>query len=369
MQEEGVVRRTATFARAARCYWLEIFPLTRRELSYWRRRAAAIPDPALRRDALFTLRTKWGHSEGAAAFAVLVPRPHRKDFVRMAIAYELMVDYLDTTSERTADDPFGNTLRLHLALPAALALEAPRDDYYSSHPHCDDGGYLSAHIAACREIVVSLPSLPMVWEEVRRLPGLYAEAQGFTHAAALGLDESSRAKLTLAEAFRHRELRWGEIVAAGGSTMTVFALLAAATTPAITEHDAQLIGSAYYPWPSALHILLDGLVDRTLDRVTDQPNQLGHYASDEEAAERLTLIASESLRLAADLPQGELHTMILAGMGGYYLAHPEAWEPESREISRGVLEALGPLAKAALLVHRLRRGPSNIPKLPGWLAP
>ena len=68
---------TMTFADAARCYWLEIFPFARRELREWRRRAEAIPEPGLRRDALLALQTKSGNAEGLAAFAVLAPRERR----------------------------------------------------------------------------------------------------------------------------------------------------------------------------------------------------------------------------------------------------------------------------------------------------
>jgi tetraprenyl-beta-curcumene synthase len=351
----GVLRQGLVFASTARCYWLEIFPLTRRELGYWRRRALVIPDPRLRRDALHTQQTKWGHSEGAAAFAVLVPRARRRSFVRMAIAYELMIDYLDTTSERSVADPFANTLWLHRAMDAALALEPMASDYYASHPHRDDGGYLEAHISVCSEIAKSLPARPAVAEELRRLLALYAEAQGLFHSSERGRDDMPRARRTLAQASRCESLRLGEVVAAGGSSLPVLALLAAAAGGPLSEHDARRVCSAYYPWVAALHISLDGVVDRAADRATGRANQIDHYASEEEAVARLAYLASESLRVG-DLPQGELHTLLLAGMVGYYLAHPEAWEPGRREISAGVLEAIGAPAKAALFVHRLRQG-------------
>ena len=69
----STIGRAVTFAGAARCYWLEIFPFARRELREWRRRAEAIPEPGLRRDALLALQAKGGNAEGLAAFAVLAP--------------------------------------------------------------------------------------------------------------------------------------------------------------------------------------------------------------------------------------------------------------------------------------------------------
>ena len=96
----STIGRAATFAGAARSYWLGIFPVARRELRGWRRRAAAIPEPGLRRDALFALQTKSGNAEGLAAYAVLAQGRHRRAVVRALIAYQTTLDYLDSLTER-----------------------------------------------------------------------------------------------------------------------------------------------------------------------------------------------------------------------------------------------------------------------------
>jgi tetraprenyl-beta-curcumene synthase len=354
----GTRRQALVFARAAHSYWLDVFPATRRELRRWRDRAESIPDPKLREDALFTLRTKWGHSEGAAAFAVLAPRAYRRRVVRMAIAYQVMIDYLDTISELPLDDPGGNTLQLHRALYAAVSPKSPLgdDDYYALHPYSEDGGFLAAQIADCREVFMSLPGCEAVAETALRFATLYAEAQGICHASEAGREEPADAECTRIEAKRYPELQWGEMIAAGASSLPVLAVIVAAASSRSSEQEVESLSSAYYPWSSALHILLHGLVDQAADKANDQFNQLNHYRSKEEAAERLTLIASRAQRLVSDLQQGELHAAILAGMGSYYLAPPQVWEPEDAEISRGALSSLGPLAKPALLVHRVRRG-------------
>jgi tetraprenyl-beta-curcumene synthase len=344
------------FSRAARVYWLEIFPAARRELRAWRLRAEAIPDRALRRQAGEALRAKAGHSEGAAAFATLVSRPYRRHFVRLAIAYQTMVDYLDTISELPAEDPFANTVRLHGALLSALDLEsAPDDDYYELSPCGDDGNYLAAHVAVCREALASLPSRLAVADGLRRFASLYIEAEGLCHAIEFGQEKTAAAESTLVEAKRWRELQWGELIAASSSSLPALALMAAAAAPTMSKAQGELLGSAYYPWTSALHVLLDGLVDQTEDRFNGQFNQLGHYRSTEETAERLALIASRARQLVCALPDADMHAALLAGMGGYYLAPPHAWEGLNAEVSRGVLESLGPLARPALLVHRIRR--------------
>lgn len=335
--------------------------MVRRERKRWHARAMAIPDPALREDALHTQQTKWGHSEGAAAFAVLVPRAHRSSMVRMVIAYELMIDYLDTTSERPADDLFANNLRLHEALDAALAVEGVDDSFYELHPHRDDGGYLSDHVATCRAAFVALPSFEAIAPAAQRSARLYAESQSLHHAHLFTEDGIhpegiARARTTEEEVSRNPDLLWWELLAAGGSSLPVFSLMAAATRPSVTEEEAEEIRTAYYPCASALHILLDGLVDWSADRADGAPNQIDHYGSAADASNRLRLLAREARGSLSALPMGEMHTTILDGLGGYYLSPPHVWEPESREIASGVFASLGPMVKPAWAVHRIRHG-------------
>jgi len=73
--EHGFAQRLAlagTFVCAALRYWLLVFPRTCIELRRWRRRAAQISDPLLRRAALVAL-GKRANIEGAAAFAAVMP--------------------------------------------------------------------------------------------------------------------------------------------------------------------------------------------------------------------------------------------------------------------------------------------------------
>lgn len=355
----GTTRRTGVFASAAWRYWREIFPLVRRELTYWRRRAAAIPDPVLRRDALFTHHTKSRNSEGAAAYGILVPRVHLRSAVRGIVAFELMLDYLDTISEQPVVDPLANGLQLHRAFDNAVAVDAALDDYYAFHPQRDDGGYLKAQVVACQEALTQLPSYAAVADALRRSAALSGQAQSFSHAVDLGLDKSeieAWARDGITEAQFGSDLRWWEIAAAGSSSLPVVVLIASAANPMLSEDDLARIEGAYSPWIAALSSLLDCLVDLADDDEAGQPNHLRRYSSEEEVAERLGWIASESLRLTSDLPQNDLHELVLAGIGGYYLASRGTWEPERERISLQVLEGLGRFASPALAVHCIRQG-------------
>lgn len=358
----------STFAAAARAYWLEIFPQTRRERRAWRVRALQIPDPRLRGYALHSVDRKWAHSEGAAAFALLAPRRLRADVVRMAIAYQLMIDYLDGASEHPAPDPYANTLQLHRAPQAAVAARPQRRcDYYMFHPHNRDGGFLARQVDECRQLFSSLPGFGVVAERAERFAALYAEAQCHCHAAEAKSAHPPVTRRIDAEASRHPTCRWPEMLAACDTSLPVLALMALAASPECAEGEVERCCAAYFPWAAALHILLHGMVDQPGDRESASFNQFDHYRSKREAAEALGSLATRSRDLFGDLRRGESHLLLLAGMVGLYLASPTAWEDGNDLISRAVLDAIGRPARWAMLAHRARQGrirPGPPPQLP-----
>jgi tetraprenyl-beta-curcumene synthase len=340
---------------SARSYWLDVFAETRREKELWRAQALAIPEPVLRRDALRTIEEKWGHSEGAAAFAVLVSRKARSSFVRMAIAFELTLDYLDTISERTVPDPWANTQRLHLAAQDAVARAHSREtDYYMFHSHRGDGGFLTALVGSCRESFSALPSSAVVAGQVEELVSLYGEAQTHCHAVEAGAASLGPTKGLDATAARHPDLSRGDIVAGCTSSVAVLALMALAAEEGCSQEETANLSAAYFPWVASLNILLHSLVDEAADLLAGNFNQLSHYRSKQEAAQALAAIALQARNRLAQLPKAGTHLTLLGGMAGYYLAQPSAWAGEHRLVAAAVLEAIGPSARWSTFVHRLR---------------
>jgi tetraprenyl-beta-curcumene synthase len=346
------------FASGARRYWLGVFPVARSCLRSLRDRARAIPDPLLREDALISHHHKASNSEGLAALAVLAPPEHRADVTRSLVAYQLMLDYLDGVSERPTDQPLANGLRLHRAFEVALDPDAAHEDYYELAPGCEDGGYLVALIETCRAPLRDLPSYRAVRGPLLRQARLCRESQALYHAprdAPLEGQIGQWAAQTAAEAGIEGDFEWWELLAAAAaSSLNIGALLTLAATPGASEADARAVESAYFPWASGLNALLDSLVD--LDEDPEDASHIRRYASTELAAERLARIAAGSRTRLARLPDGPLHAAIFAAMGALYLAQPEAWRPGREQISRAVLESLGPLTRPALAVHLLRRG-------------
>jgi tetraprenyl-beta-curcumene synthase len=341
------------FVLAALRYWLTVFPRVRRELARRRGFAAGIDDPVLQRLALGAL-DKRGNVEGAAAFAAFVPRRRRGAVVRALVALQMAYDYADLLSEQPCLDPVANGRRLHTALVVALDPGGAHPDYYEHCPWRDGSGYLEGIVDGACAALEELPSYAAVAARAR------SAAAGIVDFQSLSLGGPDGGG---ALAWYAREqtpcgsgLFWWETAAAGGSSLGLYAMIAAAAGPSVDRCELEAIEGAYFPWVGAFHSLLDSLVDEAEDAAIGQLSLVGCYASREQAAARLGWIAERAASQARELPCGRRHAVLVAGMAGYYLSAPEASAPGALALSRAVRGAVGGPVGPSLLVFDLRRG-------------
>ncbi len=359
----------SAFAGAASRYWLGVFPLVGRELRRWQERAQEIPDPVLRRLALLTQRVERGNYEGAAAYATLVPRAYRARVVRAVVAFQTTYDYVDTLSEQPSADPIANGRQLHMALMTSLDPQREHPDYYRHSSSNRDNGYITQLVQTCRDALCALPSYAVVTQPALRAASTIVAYQSLNH------EESSDRPRALARwgaavAPPDSGLRWWEAAAGGASSMTVFALAAAAARPGLSAAETEATHEAYFPWISALHVLLDSLVDRAKDLEHGHHNLIDHYSSPAEAAQRLSWIAARAVQAAEALPDGARHAMIVAAMTSFYLSAQTTAAPGTLLATQRVLETMGELATPTMTVLRARRaaarllagaGPDDVP--------
>jgi tetraprenyl-beta-curcumene synthase len=353
VDEQGLrAREHRALAHVMRRFWLDVFPQVCEQLREWEQIALEIPDPVLREQALATLRSERLSAAGAALFAA-TPRRPCPALVRALVAYQVATDYLDTLAEQPSADPIANGARLHRALADAVAPApaAVRPDWYGLHPRGDDGGYLAALVAACRESCAALPSYAAVADAAVREARRNA-VQGLNHAAA-GPREAGLIAWAAAQDDDGGDARWFELAAAGASSLAVLALIAAAARPATTAADAERVRRAYFPWIEALSTLLDSLVDRERDARTGELNFVSHYPSNPVAAARLGEIAGRAMRAARGLPDGERHAVLVAGMVSLHLSEASAGDAAAEAAAVAVLTSVDGLA-ARLLLPLLR---------------
>jgi tetraprenyl-beta-curcumene synthase len=350
----------SALAGAARSYWLGVFPDVCREVRIWHARAQEIPDPALRRIALQAHSEKRGNLEGAAAFAAFAQPTGRHAAVRAVVAYQTMFDYLDNLSEEPSESPIVNGRRLNQALLAAIAPDEPHRDYYAHRQSAEDGGYLHALIATCRTALTALPSFATIAELAREATERVATYQSLNHGDGNGRHDSFE-RWARASGKAHTRLRWWETGAAAGSTLDLFALIAAAADPALDRSVAKTLGNAYFPWVGALHSLLDSLADRAEDLATGRRGLIDYYRSPAEAADRIATIATEAMGQVGELPGGRSHTLIVAAMTSFYLCDLSmSSSPHARLATPAVLEAMGRLARPTMLILNTRRATGRV---------
>jgi tetraprenyl-beta-curcumene synthase len=342
------------FAGTSGTYWLSVFPHVGRELRHWHARAGQIPDPVLRRLALITQRVERGNLEGAAAFAVLVPRAHRARVVRAVVAFQATYDYVDTLAEQPSPDPIANGRQLHLALLSALDPGTGHPDYYEHHVERQDNGYIRNMIDACRDAIGALPSYALVAAPVLRAARRMVTYQSLNHNGS-GDQHSALARWAADVAPVDSGLRWWEAAAAAASSLTVFALIAAAARPSLSAAETAATEEAYFPWIGALHVLLDSLIDSAEDLRTGHHSLVDHYTSPTETASRLQAIAARAMAAAETLPDGRRHALILAAMASFYLSASQTSNARATVPATRVLDAMGSLATPTMAVFNMRR--------------
>ncbi len=335
-------------------YWSTVHPRVRRQLRRWQSRARLIPDPALRALATSKLEGERFNTEVAATLATLAPRRWRAHTIEAIVALQVIYDYLDGLSEQPAPDPLDSSRSLFAAFGDALALVpgAPVD-YYRSHPHREDGGYLQALVATCQGAFAGLPRAAAVAPVAREAVLRCGEGQSRTHAAAsLGAEQLEDWATARA---RGTELSWWEYTAgATASILAAHALIAVAADVRTTAAQARDLDRAYFHM-CALSTLLDSLIDHSRDVAEGSHSFISYYPSESAKAEGVAAAAARAAAGAAELPRGPHHRMTAAGVAAYYLSAPEAGSPPASAVKARVVAELRPLITPTLAVFALWR--------------
>jgi tetraprenyl-beta-curcumene synthase len=149
-------------------------------------------------------------------------------------------------------------------------------------------------------------------------------------------------------------MNWWETAAACGSSLTVHALIAAAATDGLDQQAVQRLTGAYGGSIGALHSMLDSLIDQDEDALIGQASLISLYPT-RHAAGAMAELARCATGKARALPQGRRHSVLLAAMASLYLSDPQTRTPRAAPVTAAVRDAIGPLAKPAMVVFALRR--------------
>jgi tetraprenyl-beta-curcumene synthase len=324
-----------------------------REVEEWRAVAAGIPDDALRHDALAAIEDKRANIDGAALFWTL-PRVRSRELLRLLVAYEILADFLDCTSERAVHAGTANGLQLHRALVEALDPDLEVSDYYRYHPWARDGGYVRALVDTCRRGCVRLPSFQAARPLLHR-------AACLTQVLALNHEPDPARRDVLLRAWAETHfacdggLAWFEWTGGASAWLTVLALLALAADPGRDAREAKATYAVYLPWVSLTGTMLDSYGDIAEDAANAAHSYIAHYGPTDTAVGRIAEIIRRSLEGAASLPDGECHLVLVGCMVAMYLSKDSVRTPQTRALTQTLTHAAGPLTRLLLPVLRAWR--------------
>jgi tetraprenyl-beta-curcumene synthase len=324
-----------------------------REIQTLRTRASAIPDAAIREDALSSIERKRGHADGAALFWIL-PRNRDLNLLRVLVTYQIIWDFLDSVNERGAHRGTANGRQLHKALIEALDPAAPISDYYRYHPWRDDGGYLRMLVETCRQGCASLPSYgrvkPLAVREAQRAQVLALNHDTDPHDRDAALEEWAADEFS-----EGQPVSWFELSSAASASLTVHAFLALAAQPLCTEAEVRRTCDAYFPWISGAATMLDSYVDQAEDEVNGDHRYVAHYATGALARQRMRQLVTRSASEARRLRDGHRHAVIASCMIAMYLSKDSARTPEMRAGTASIVRAGGSLTRLLLPILRVWR--------------
>lgn len=324
-------------------------PAVAYEVRCLKSRAAAIPDAALREDALIALAAKRNNIDGAALFWIL-PANRCRSLLRLLASYEAMADFLDSTNERAAACGTANGQQLHRALLDALDPEGEEEcDYYRYHPWREDAGYLRAVIRTCRASCESLPGYHTVRPKALRAAGLVS-VQALNHVPDADQRETAL-KEWAADESRQTEAQWFERTASASAWITVLALLASAADPECDESRVEVISSSYF-WISLVAAMLDSYSDQSEDLANSGHSYFAYYATQQAAIERVGELLRRSTQEARALPNGYRHAVITASMIAMYLSKDSVLARPMRTETCRLVRAAGPLTAGLLPLLR-----------------
>lgn len=331
----------------------KVFPRVDQELNHWHNYALNHCCPELKEQALASIKHKKFHCQGGNIYS-LYPGVNTNEFISLVVALQTISDYLDNLCDRVAISDENAFRCLHQAMADALDPEAIPHDYYAFYPLKEDGGYLNELVKTCQRQLKNLPAYPSIQTEIQKLAQLYSNLQTYKHLALNIREEKMTAWLQEEHNSRSQINQW-EFAAATGSTLGMFMLCAAASDKTLTSQTAFRISSAYCPWISGLHILLDYFIDAAEDQESGDLNFVAYYTDSSQVLSRLTLFIEQAFLEASTLPNPNFHKLVIQGLLAMYLSDPKANAAKERSIRNSLLKTAGGYTRFLYLLCKIMR--------------
>lgn len=313
-----------------------VVPMASDQLEGVRASAAAIPDTALRTQAISSVEGKAYHVAGACILATFLPPEAARAYVGLVAPLESIYDYLDNLCDRHPAVAVEAYPMLHTAIADALDPNAGTRDYYALGPSGNDGGYLRGLVTRSQLALGGVPGYRTLLPCFAEAAALYGEMQTYKHYPG------GRRESACVEWFERRRdarsagLTWYEFACAAGSQFQVYGPLYecfAGRRDAVPE-----AYGAYFPAVAALHVLLDSYIDQAEDRDHAELNFATLYDGSPTLAQGVGGLARRARERFATLPDEGEHLFVLRVMALFYLTHPKIYQQRLQRQAAALLK-------------------------------
>ncbi len=113
---------------------------------------------------------------------------------------------------------------------------------------------------------------------------------------------------------------WFELCAAASGQLAIFALLALAAEPRVSEEEIDAIWAAYWPVIPLVTTMVDSFADQMEDVVNDQHLYISHYPDSEQCVARVSDLIDHANRALLELPNGHRHAVVMGCMTTFFLS-------------------------------------------------
>jgi tetraprenyl-beta-curcumene synthase len=296
----------------------DVFPIVHTNLGEWKKRAEAIPNEELRKQALLSIESKTFHCEGGGIYGILA-QEKLAEHIKFVVAYQTISDYLDNLCDRsTSLDPV-DFRHLHCSMLHALSPNMRAENYYKFREDQNDGGYLQALVETCQDVLRRLPHYEKIAPALHELAAYYCDLQVHKHVTKEERVERLRNWFN-----KHEDtlppMSWYEFSACTGSTLGIFCLVAYAFRDEFTNDEINKVQRGLFPYVQGLHILLDYFIDQEEDKRGGDLNFCFYYEDERKMVERLQHFYHQANERIKGLPDESFHQMINKGLIGIYLS-------------------------------------------------
>lgn len=320
-----------------------VLPQVHKELDHWRKRAEAIPNEELRKQALASIKDKAFHCEGGAIMSLVALKEVRKA-IRFIVAYQTISDYLDNLCDRSTSLDPKDFAALHESMQDALAIDGELRDYYREREDKEDGGYLKELVLTCRRELQELGHYQFISDYLIELCRYYCDLQIHKHVE---FNERVPRLMNWFDTHREKipEMQWYEFSACTGSTLGIFCLVSYALRDDFKPEFAETIRNGYFPYIQGLHILLDYFIDQEEDKMEGDLNFCFYYEDETALFERLKHFITNADHYTAKLPHRRFHQLINRGLIGIYLSDEKVQSQQKvKRLARDMIKKGGPIS-------------------------